>query len=50
MPEFMSFFRGILLAISEFLLVEPICWFTGLVVLVFIARLVDWIIHPIRGR
>lgn len=48
MPSFSAFFADILSSVSEFLLAPPISYFVGIMVLVFIARLVDYLIHGRR--
>lgn len=47
MPDFTNFFRAILSAVADFLLTEPISYFTALCVLCFVAGLVKRIT---RGR
>lgn len=48
MPTFSEFFSAVLSAIADFLLTEPISWFTGLMVLVFVTRIFFFIFD--RGR
>lgn len=43
MPNFSTFFRDILSAVSDFLMSEPINYFVGICVLFFIAGLVKYI-------
>lgn len=48
MPDFTLFFHSILSEIAAFLMVEPINYFTGLCVLLFVAALADRIMHGRR--
>lgn len=48
MPSFTQFFSAVLSSIADFLLTEPISWFVGLMVLVFVARLFFFVFD--RGR
>lgn len=48
MPDFLTFFTGLLNAISDFLMSEPINYFVGIMVLLFIAALVRYIMFGRR--
>lgn len=51
MPNFTQFFSAILSAVSDFLMTEPISYFVGLTVLLFVAGLVRYIMFgERRGR
>jgi len=47
-PTFSSFFSSILSEVADFLLTEPISYFTGIMVLFFIAALVRYIMFGER--
>lgn len=51
MPDFTQFFSAILSAVADFLMTEPISYFVGLTVLLFVAGLVRYIMFgERRGR
>lgn len=51
MPNFASFFSSILSSVADFLMTEPINYFVGLTVLLFVAALVRYIMFgERRGR
>lgn len=50
MQSFTAFFSAILGAIADFLMTEPISYFVGLTVLLFIAGLVRYIMFGERRR
>ena len=50
MINFTTFFSSILSAVADFLLSEPISYFTGLTVLLFVAALVRYIMFGERRR
>lgn len=51
MPSFTSFFSSVLSEVADFLMTEPINYFVGLTVLLFVAALVRYIMFgERRGR
>lgn len=48
MPDFLNFFSGLLNAVCDFLMSEPINYFVGIMVLLFIAALVRYIMFGRR--